>query len=136
MGKCPYFPWSAEGRILCGGTCRDGQGLSADETAVFAHYRDVFEGFVAATLLQVTKRPLADSRVTRMPSTADEVTTLRAKDLLRVTGSFRNGLVSSSDFFMGLLYHISDAGTSIFSPPPATPEKNTVLNMTVSGLHQ
>lgn len=57
--------------------------------------------------MQVTKRPLAESRVTRMPSTADDVTTLRTSDLLHVAGSFRKGLVLSSDFFIEAQYHIT-----------------------------
>jgi len=57
--------------------------------------------------VQVTKRPLAESRVTRMPSTADDVTTLRTSDLLHVAVSFRKGLVSSSDFFIEAQYHIA-----------------------------
>jgi len=87
---------------------RTGQELSADDASVCRYYREVFTDFVEALPIFVweTKRPVVASRFTRIPSTAEDDATLRVNALLRVAGSFRWGLVSSSDFFIEELYLI------------------------------
>lgn len=61
--------------------------------------------------------PLFASRLTQIPSTAEDVSILRVCPIIRLAGSFRWGLVSNSGFFIARIYYKLRKNTAIFMRP-------------------
>jgi len=94
----------AQGRVFCGGTSGCGSQLSADDAALCGSHRSFFltgQHEVGLDLIAM-KRPVGASRLTRIPSMAEELSILRVKARSRLEASLRWGLVFRREFFINL----------------------------------